>query len=180
MAKSAPRKAPARKTRGASKGSAKGQARKRQTPQKLAAKLRNNIAAETVRESHRMMDAQFEPFSQSQVPETLRILAERNVAQARQVYESSKNTLQAVLESWQKSFGVAGQGATALNRRVTDLAERNINSGFELATDLAGARNFAEVMELQATYWRKLLGELQTNQRERAASSKNRRSSRSQ
>jgi len=119
-----------------------------------------------------MIDAQFEPFSQSQVPETLRILAERNVAQARQVYESSKSTLQAVLESWQKSFGVAGQGATALNRRVTDLAERNINSGFDLATDLAGARNLIEVVELQATYWRKLLGALQADQRGGSVSSR--------
>jgi len=144
----------------------------------VAANLRNDIAAETVRESHRMIDSHFEPFSQSQVPDTLRILAERNVAQARQVYESSKITLQAVLEGWQKSFGVAGQGATALNRSVTDLAERNINSGFELATDLAGARNFAEVMELQATYWRKLLGALQTDQRGRAVSPKTRDSSR--
>jgi hypothetical protein len=125
-----------------------------------------------------MIDAQFEPFRQSQVPDTLRILAERNVAQARQVYESSKSTLQAVLESWQKSFGAAGQGATALNRRVTDLAERNINTGFELVTDLAGARNFAEVMELQATYWRKLLGALQADQRGGSVSSKARGSSR--
>jgi hypothetical protein len=123
-----------------------------------------------------MIDAQFEPFRQSQVPDTLRALAESNVAQAREVYESSKNTLQAVLEGWQKSFGAAGQGAAALNQRVADLAERNIDSGFELVTDLAGARNFAEVMELQATYWRKLIGALQADQRE--VSSKARGSSR--
>ena len=64
------------------------------------------------------------------------------------------------------------------NRRVIDLAERNINTGFDLATDLAGARNLGEVMELQATYWRKLLGELQAHQRGRALSSNARGSSR--
>jgi hypothetical protein len=37
-----------------------------------------------------------------------------------------------------------------LNRRFIDLAERNSNTGFDLATGLAGARNLAEVMELQA------------------------------
>ena len=87
-------------------------------------------------------------------------LPNRNVAHTRELYEGSKNTLQAVLESWQKSFGAAGQGAAVLNRRFIDLAERNINTGFDLATGLAGARNLAEVMELQATYWRKLFGEL--------------------
>ena len=177
MAKSVPRKASARKQHSASKRSAKGRDRNHQAPQKLATKLRNNIGAETVRESRRMIDAQFEPFRQSQVPDTLRALAESNVAQVRQVYETSKITLQAVLESWQKSFGAAGQGAAALNRRVSDLAERNIDSGFEFVTDLAGARNFAQVMELQANYWRNLIGALQADQR--GVSTKARGSSRS-
>ncbi len=172
MTKSAPRKVAAGKARSASKRTAKVRDRNHQTPKKVAAKLRNNVAAETVRESHRKIDAQFDPFRQSQVPDTFRDLAERNVAQARELYEGSKNTLQAVLESWQKSFGAAGQGAAVLNRRFIDLAERNINTGFDLATGLAGARNLAEVMELQATYWRKLLGELQTHQGGRALSSK--------
>ena len=165
MTKSAPRKVAARKARSASKHTAKARGRNHQTPQKVAAKLRNNVAAETVRESHRMIDAQFDPFRRSQVPDTFRVLAERNVAQARELYEGSKNTLQAVLESWQKSFGAAGQGAATLNRRFIDLAERNINTGFDLATGLAGARDLAEVMELQATYWRKLLSDLQAERR---------------
>ena len=93
------------------------------------------------------------------MPDTFRVLAERNVAHTRELYEGSKNTLQAVLESWQKSFGAAGQGVVALNRRFIDLAERNINTGFDLATGLAGARNMAEVMELQSAYWRTVLGE---------------------
>ena len=205
MTKSAPRKLAPRKARSASKrivkagaskrtvkttrskrpvkGSApkrtvKGRDRNHQTPQKMAAKLRSNVAAETIREPHRMIGAQFAPFRQSQVPDTVRVLAERNVAQARELYEGSKNTLQAVLESWQKSFGAAGEGAAALNSKFTDLAERNINTSFDFATDLAGARNLAEVMELQANYWRKLLGALQPDQRGRAASPKARRSSR--
>ena len=70
MTKSAPRKVAARKARSASKRTAKARGRNHQTPQKVAAKLRNNVAAETVRESHRMIDAQFDPFRRSQVPDT--------------------------------------------------------------------------------------------------------------
>lgn len=174
MTKTAPRKVAPRKARSASRRTAKARDRNHQTPKKkVAAKLRNNVAAETVRESHRMIDAQFDPFQRSQVPDTFRVLAERNVAQARELYEGSKNTLQAVLESWQKSFGAAGQGAAALNRRFIDLAERNINTGFDLATGLAGARNLAEVMELQATYWRELLGDLQAKKRVQSARRRN-------
>ena len=62
MTKSAPRKVAARKARSASKRTAKARGRNRQNSQKLAAKLRNNVAAETVRKSHRMIDAQFDPF----------------------------------------------------------------------------------------------------------------------
>ena len=92
----------------------------------------------------------------------MRELAERSVAQTREVYEHSKNTLQSVLESWQKSFGTAGQGVTALNQRIIDMAERNIDTSFDLATNLCRAKNFAEVMELQTAYWQKQFGELKT------------------
>ena len=137
----------------------KGRGKARNKHHKPAAK----VAAEMVRDTHRKTTALFEQFPGTQVPDTFRVLAERNVAHTRELYEGSKNTLQAVLESWQKSFGAAGQGAAVLNRRFIDLTERNISTGFDLATDLAGARNFAEVMELQAAYWSKVLGGLRKN-----------------
>jgi hypothetical protein len=91
------------------------------------------------------------------MPESMRALAEKSVAQTRELYVHS---LEAVLESWESFLVAAGQGTVALNRKAIDIARRNINSGFGLAERLAGARNFAEAMELQATYWRKQLGEL--------------------
>jgi hypothetical protein len=124
-------------------------------------------------DTQRRIAAQFEEFRDSQVPDTRRALAERSVAQTRELYERSKNTLQAVLESWQKSFGAAGQGAMALNQKIIDIAERNINSGFDLATSLARAKNLAEVMALHAAYWRKHFGNLGTQAEEvRALSTK--------
>jgi hypothetical protein len=83
------------------------------------------------------------------VPDTLRVLAERNVVQTRELYEHSKNTLQAVLESWQKSFGFAGQNAIVLSRKMFDAAGRNMDNGFDFAIGLVGARNLSEVIELQ-------------------------------
>jgi hypothetical protein len=161
------------KARRASKRNVKRVKRNRAAPS-VAGKLRDNIGAETIRESYRLIGAPFEPFQSPQVPDSLRALTERNVAQARELYESSKNTVQAVFDSWQKSFGAAGQGAAALNQKVFDVAERNINSGFDFATDLAGARNFAEVLELQATYWRKILGEWQTQRKRSPALTRSR------
>lgn len=45
---------------------------------------------------------------------------------------------------------------------MISIAERNIDTGFDLAMGLAGARNLADVMDLQAAYWRKLRGEMRT------------------
>ena len=170
MTKSAARQVSARKARTVrAKKTSQRTAQARKTAPKVAAKMRNNVAAETVRETHRMLDAQFDPARRSPLPDTLRVVAERNVAQARELYEGSKNTLQAVAESWQKSFGAAGQSAVALNRKMIDAAERNIETSFDLAISLAGARNLGEVIELQAAYWHKIAGALHSQPKTRAA-----------
>ena len=91
------------------------------------------------------------------MPESMRALAEKNVAQTRELYVHS---LEAVLESWEKFVVAAGQGTVALNRKAIDIARRNITNGFGLAESLAGAKNLAEAMELQTSYWRKQVGEL--------------------
>lgn len=62
----------------------------------------------------------------------------------RETYERSKDALENVMQSWEKSFDAAGQGAVALNRKIIDIAQRNINSSFDLAKSLAGAKNLAE------------------------------------
>ena len=172
MTKQTRRKVSSRKARTATSKPASNRTRKNKTaPRVVAEKMRGAYRA-TVRKASAagVRDtlnpiALFEQFPGTEVPNTFRVVAERNVAHARELYEGSKNTLQAVLESWQKSFGAAGQGAAALNRRFIDLAERNMNTGFDFAMGLAGARNLPEVMELQATYWQKLLGDLHAERR---------------
>ena len=73
------------------------------------------------------------------MPEAVRVFAEKNIAQSREIYERSKDALESVLESWERTFDAAGQGAVALNRKVIDITQRNINSSFEFAKSLAGA-----------------------------------------
>jgi len=115
-------------------------------------------AAQKTRDTYRKTAAQFEQFvNDTQVPEAIRSLAEKNIAQTRELYERSKDVLEAVLASWEKSFDAAGQGAAALNRKVIDITQRNINSGFDLAKSMAEAKSLPEAMELQADYWRKQL-----------------------
>src|SRR5665809_91770 len=73
-------------------------------PKVVAEKLRGayratarKVSAEAVRDTW-SATALLEQFPGTQVPNTVRVLAERNVAQTRELYEG-------ILESWQKSFG---------------------------------------------------------------------------
>jgi phasin len=119
-----------------------------------------------MRGTRRYMVDRFEDFRNAQVPATLRDLAERNVSQSRALYERSKDAVQSVLVSWNKSFGAANQGAVALNLKIIDMTERNISTGFDLAMNLAGAKNLAEAVEMQSAYWHKQLGQLQAQAEE--------------
>ena len=96
----------------------------------------------------------------TQVPASMRALAEMSVAQTRALYQRSANAFDAVFESWEDCLDAVGQGAMALNRKIMDVAKRNISTGFDLATRLARVKNPVEAIELQAAYWRQQFGEL--------------------
>ena len=83
-------------------------------------------------------------------------MAEKAVDQSREVYDRSKDALDASVATLERTFDAAGQGAVAFNRKIIDIAQRNVNSGFDLAKSLAGAKNLSEMVELQAAYWQKL------------------------
>ena len=156
MTKSSVRKAAAEKAR----------SMYRKTARKVSAgkahsgdrKTASKVAAEKARGTYRKTGARFGEFAyDGQMPKSMHALAEKSVAQTREFYVHS---LEAVLESWERFVVAAGQGTVALNRKAIDIARRNINNGFGLAERLAGAKNLAEAMELQTSYWRKQVGEL--------------------
>jgi hypothetical protein len=121
-------------------------------------KTASKVVAEKARGTYRKTAAQFEEFARdAQMPDSVRALAEKSVAQTRELYVHS---LEAVLESWERFVVAAGQGAVALHRKAIDIARRNINTRFGLAERLAGAKTLAEAIELQTAYWRQQVGEL--------------------
>jgi phasin len=89
------------------------------------------------------------------VPEAVRAMAEKTVAQSRDAYENAKGSMEDAVEVLEKSIDQAGQGAAAINRKVIDNTQANLNTGFDLAKDLASAKNIAEIMELQSSFVRK-------------------------
>ncbi|MCK5550866.1 MAG: phasin family protein, partial [Hyphomicrobiaceae bacterium] len=115
-------------------------------------------AVETAAESFKKVEAGvselFEGVDMA-VPEAVRAIAEQTVTQSREAYETAKDTMEEAVEVLEKSIDQAGEGAAAFNRKVIDNAQTNLNTGFDLAKDLASAKNIAEIIELQASYARK-------------------------
>jgi phasin len=94
------------------------------------------------------------------IPKGVRTLAERTVDQTREAYDSSTDAFEASVTTFEKSFDAAGQGAAAFNRKIIDIARRNLDTSFDLAKSLAGAKSLADMVELHAAYWRKQIGTL--------------------
>jgi phasin len=112
-------------------------------------------AAEQARDAFRKSAAEFERLSlDTTVPESVRALAEKTVTQTREAYERAKDTLEEAVDALERSFDAAGQGATAFNRKLIDITQRNLNASFDLAKRLAGAKNLAEIVEVQSAYVR--------------------------
>ena len=90
----------------------------------------------------------------------MRALAEKAVAQTREASDRSWDAFDASLTTFERSFDAAGQGAAAFNRKIVDIARRNVDASFDLATSLAGAKDLADMVELQSAFWRKQFGVL--------------------
>ena len=78
--------------------------------------------------------------------------------QTRNAYGRSLDAFDTSLTAFERSFDAAGQGAAAFNRKMIDIARRNVDASFDLATRLAGAKTLADMLELQTAFWRKQLG----------------------
>ena len=100
------------------------------------------------------------------VPEGLRAITGQSVTRSRDAYENARSTMEASFEALERSLDQAGQGAAALNRKVIELAQTNLNTGLDLAKDLAGAKNAAEIMEVQASFVRQQFGAFATQAEE--------------
>ena len=122
----------------------------------MAATFNPQAAADQARDAYRNVTAQLGLLAlDTAIPEAVRALDEKTVSQTREAYDRSKDALEASISIFERSFDAAGWGAAAFNRKIIDIAQWNLNSCFNLATSLAGARNLAEIVELQVAHWRK-------------------------
>jgi hypothetical protein len=120
----------------------------------MTATFNPQAAADQARNAYRDVTAQLGLLAlDTAIPEAVRALDEKS--QTREAYDRSKDALEASITTFERSFDAAGWGAAAFNRKIIDIAQQNLNSCFDLANTLAGAKNLAEIVELQTAHWRK-------------------------
>jgi len=112
-------------------------------------------AVDQARAAYRHMTHQLGSLGLDTVPEGMRALAEKSVAQIREAYDRSWDAFDASVTTFERSFEAAGQSATAFNRKIIDIARRNVDASFDLATSLAGAKDLSDIVERQTAFWRK-------------------------
>jgi phasin len=116
-------------------------------------------AADEARETYRQTTAKLGQLGlDTAIPESVRSMVENSVDQTREAYDRSTDAFDASVATFERSFDAAGQGAVAFNRKIIDIARRNMSSSFDLAKSLAGAKNLTDMVELQAAFWRKQFG----------------------
>jgi hypothetical protein len=94
------------------------------------------------------------------------MLREHEAAPIEKAFARAERAAEGALPTFEKSLQAAGQSAIAVNQKLIDIAQEHLNSGLELARDLAGARNPLEVMRLHMSYWHDLIGAFESQARE--------------
>lgn len=87
-----------------------------------------------------------------EIPEAVREMAERNVEQTRAAYGQFMDMARQAQAMMTKSQGAMTVSALEIQSRAMRFAEQNINSSFELASDLARARDLKEYIEIQTRH----------------------------
>jgi hypothetical protein len=94
------------------------------------------------------------------IPDSVRSMAESAVDRTRETYNRSADAFEASVASFENSFDAAGQGAAAFNRKIIGMARRNVDTAFDLAQSLAGAKSISDIVGLHAAYWQKQISSL--------------------
>jgi phasin len=87
-------------------------------------------------------------------PQQFRELAERNVEQARSAYAQFMDAMSKAAGMWMTAMPANDMtsGFKAFQERAIRFAKQNAEAGFALASELASARDFQDVIAIQSRY----------------------------
>ena len=89
-----------------------------------------------------------------EVPEPIRELAEKNVAQARATYGQFMDAMAQAMEMWSRALPAneVTAGFKVAQERAIRFAKQNAEACFALASELANAKNIQDMLAIQSRY----------------------------
>ena len=89
-----------------------------------------------------------------EIPQQLRELTEKNVEQARAAYGQFMDAVAQAMGMWSKALPSheLTSGFEAVQKKAVKFAKQNAEAGFQLANDLANAKEVQDVISLQSRY----------------------------
>ena len=97
----------------------------------------------------------FENLSKLEVPASVRDLAEKGAAQAKDAYAKIKVAAEEASSAFEGAYSTASKGASSLGLKVLETARSNANASFDHAIALLGVKTFSDVIELNTAFLRK-------------------------
>ena len=92
---------------------------------------------------------------QLEVPEAVRQMTERNLEQMRAAYNQVMDMARQAQSVLAKSSGAVAESALDIQLQMLRFGEQNMEAGFQLAGDLARARDLKEYLEIQSRHAQK-------------------------
>ena len=90
-----------------------------------------------------------EPLSTTELPESVGDLVKASIEQAKRAFDTFVSTNEKTWKSLEHSSLATTQSLQSLNEKIADITRKNADSNFQLAIDLAEARDVQQAVELQ-------------------------------
>jgi phasin len=107
------------------------------------------------------MASSTDPFSASiipfEVPEQMRVFAEKGVSQARDHYAKFKDAAETHNGTIEAVFTIASKGASEYSARLMEIVKANTTANLDFAQELLGVKSPSEAMGLWTSHARKQL-----------------------
>lgn len=102
----------------------------------------------------------------TKVPPQFRVMAEKNVEQAKKAYEQYVSTTERMLNTIEDATRQAWSGARDVNLRMLGFADANAKAGFDYAERMVKAKDVKEFTTLQQDYLKQATERMGTQMRE--------------
>jgi len=108
-------------------------------------------------------------FPGAEAPAAFRDMAEKSLSHAKDNYEKMKSVAEEATGVLEDTYATASKGAADYGLKVIEFARNNSNAAFDFASELMGAKTFAEVVELSTAHARKQFETMSEQSKELAA-----------